>query len=103
MNGLRPGAGDNWVISRNAAGKRAGFRAASVIRSCAETCIFLGPVQFARGNGGQMAVSLVPGSATLFVTQNPSVGQPVIGATDVTFPIAKQIRAAGSVQFNVGP
>jgi len=37
-----------------------------------------------------MAVSLVPGSATLFVTQNPSVGAPVIGATDVTFPIASR-------------
>ena len=50
-----------------------------------------------------MAISLVAGSGVLTITQRPSVGAPVIGATDVSFPGGQQVRATGSADFNIGP
>ncbi|HLJ46477.1 MAG TPA: hypothetical protein VKU01_10745 [Bryobacteraceae bacterium] len=51
-----------------------------------------------------MAISVVPGSGNIRLTNRPAVGAPVINdpTADVTFPIAQQIRAVGSARFNIG-
>jgi len=50
-----------------------------------------------------VAVTIVPRSAVLHITNRPGVAAPTIGTSNVTFPGGGWIRARGSVKFDLAP